>query len=409
MMLSTACAMPALAYGPMAGDASANASGGSTAASFGPTAGDTSANASGGSTAASFGLTGVLPAASSNVNGSLAMQSALTGAFASDILGTAVNGYFCDAVTTYTYENLQQDLRMLETQYSGVSCDSLATTSDGRSIYHLTIGNPQASKQLLLLGSIHGREYMCSQLIMRQLHALLELQKNGGSIQGKTAAAILESTCIHVLPMVNPDGVTISQFGLAGVQSAENRSRLQQLAQNYRGISGYTGTEDWIYRRWKNNINGVDINRNFPYGWDGLDDGMHQPSMEFYKGASALSEVESRTLVNVLSLYPITEVLNYHAQGGVIYWSCSGSSDSVERKSRHMAEIARKDTGYSLASASSDGKLTATYKDFTAACGIPAITLEIGSGACPLPESDIEAIWSRNQNVLKDILYDMTV
>lgn len=397
VLLTAAAVTPVAAeIGPMAGNAGEVISAGSTAVprnAVGPT------TPSAGSASGSIGI-------ATGVNGSLGMQSALTGAFASGILASAVNGYYCDAVTTYTYVNLQQDIQTLQTQYSGVSCDSLATTADGRSIYHIAIGNPQAEKQLLVLGSIHGREYMCSQLIMRQLHALLELAKSGGAIQGQSAAAILQNTCIHLIPMVNPDGVSISQFGLAGVQSAANRSSLQVLARNYRGLSGYTGTEDWIYRRWKNNVHGVDINRNFPLGWEELDDGTYQPSMEFYKGSAAVSETETQALINVLSTYKIKEVLNYHAQGGVIYWSYGGSPAGVEEKSRHMAEIARKDTGYSLAAAAGS-EPSASYKDFTAACGIPAITLEIGSGSCPLPETDIEAIWSRNQKVLQDLLFDL--
>lgn len=337
----------------------------------------------------------------------LISKVAKDGAFATNVYAEPVGGYYCEAVTTYTYANLESDLRALTQQYSDVRYDSLATTVDGRNIYHVAIGNTSAPRQILVVGSIHGREYISSQLIMRQLHALLELAKTGGTIQGQSAAALLETTGIHFVPMNNPDGVSLSQFGLLAVQNIANRADFQTMITNYRALAGYYGTEDWIFRRWKNNIRGVDINRNFSTGWAALDDKTYVPSMDFFKGAAPESEPETKALISVLSQYHISEILNYHSQGNVIYWNCGSSPAGINEQSRHMAEIAKAATGYVMDGGSEGNKPYASYKEYASVCGIPSITLEVGSGSCPVPEAQINTIWSRNQNVLNALLYDI--
>ena len=39
--------------------------------------------------------------------------------------------------------------------------------------------------------------------------------------------------------------------------------------------------------------------------------------------------------------------------------------------------------------------------------GIPAVTVEVGSGTCPLPETDISGIWEKNKGVLNALIADM--
>lgn len=40
---------------------------------------------------------------------------------------------------------------------------------------------------------------------------------------------------VHVVPMINPDGVTISQYGLSGLKTQEARSHIEAIAQREGG------------------------------------------------------------------------------------------------------------------------------------------------------------------------------
>lgn len=330
--------------------------------------------------------------------------------FNTNVYGTPVNGFYCDAVTTYTYENMQADISALQSHFGDiVKSGVLGVTADNRNIYELIVGNPQAENQILLIGSMHGREYITTQLIMRQIHGLLSMAETGGGVNGQGAAALLQSTCIRVVPMNNPDGVTLSQFGIAKVNKQENVANLLAMIEHDKQRENYTGDTDWYFRRWKNNINGVDINRNFSIGWAQLDDSRYFPSYEYFKGPSAESEAETQALIKVLTEADIDEVINYHAQGGVVYWSYGGAADEVEARSLELAKLVKQDTGYILGAASTNKNSVGSgaYKEYLAAKGIPAVTIEVGVGSCPLPESDITGIWGKNQNVLSDLIYEI--
>lgn len=329
-------------------------------------------------------------------------------AFASNVYGNPVNGYYFDAVTTYTYQNLVQDLNTLKAQY-GVAVNSLATTADGRSIFHVMVGNPNAKHRILVLGTIHAREYMTSQLVMRQLGKLLRENASGETYKSTSAKAMLQDMCIHFIPMVNPDGATLSQFGLNGIQNPNLRQQVQNIMLKDQQRTNYVGDTEWFYRRWKNNLNGVDVNRQFPLGWEGLNDKVYQPSFQFYKGSAPLVETEAKAIANILYQYKFDEILNFHAQGGVIYWSYSGADAGINFRSKTMADIVAGDTGYKLAtkSAAEDGSPTAGYKEFASSMGVPAITVEIGYGDCPVPETQIMTIWAKHQHVLEDLMTEL--
>lgn len=351
-----------------------------------------------------------VPAAGTDSNASAAGVVDETSPFSTNVYGSPVNGFYCDAVTTYTYEDLQSDINKLTTEYSGyVKVASLGITADDRNIYELIVGNNGAENQILLIGAMHGREYITTQLIMRQLHSLLTQAKTGENINGQTVAALLENTCIRVIPMNNPDGVTLSQFGEGKVNKQENIPNLRAMINHDKERENYNGNTDWYYRRWKNNINGVDINRNFSIGWEQLDDSRYFPSYEYYKGTAPESEAESVALLNVLNEASIDEVINYHAQGGVIYWSFGAAPDVVESRSRELAELVKAQTGYILGAQSTNKNSvgSGSYKECLALKGIPSVTIEVGLGSCPLPDTDIDGIWEKNQNVLSAIVYEL--
>ena len=73
---------------------------------------------------------------------------------------------------------------------------------------------------------------------------------------GTTYRELFSDMCLYIVPMDNPDGVMISQFGVNGAVAESTRNWLYGFKS-----AGYSLTQI------KANSNGVDINRNFPVGF----------------------------------------------------------------------------------------------------------------------------------------------
>ena len=301
----------------------------------------------------------------------------------------------------YTYQSLEADMQLLKSKYEGVTTDSIGKTVDGRNIYRIVIGNPNAEKKVLVLAAIHAREYITTPLVMRQVREMLDRKASG-----ETA---LNEVCIQFVPMANPDGVQISQRALDGLNNANSKQTVQRVIEGWAdwGLLENKDKYNWYLNKWKNNVNGVDLNHNFPTkGWAQLNDNRGKASSEFYKGPSAASEPETQAIIKLVNEQKFSEVINYHAQGQIIYWSQMHASKEVQAKDKAMAVIAARRTGYALVDPAADGsRYGAGFKDWLDwEKGIPNITLEVGLGVSPVPENQIEKIWQQNQGLLPELV-----
>ena len=301
----------------------------------------------------------------------------------------------------YTYQKMESDIELLKQRYEGVTSDSIGTTTDGRNLYRIVIGSRDAKKKILVVGAIHAREYITAPLVMRQIKEMLDKREDGDKS--------LDEICIEYVPMVNPDGVTISQSGINGLNKEESKKKLQEIIDSWSewGLKENQDKYNWFLNKWKNNLNGVDINHNFPtQGWPNRADSRKRPCNEFYKGASAGSESETQYLITLVNNENFDAVLNYHTQGQIIYWSNQHASADVLAKDRAMADIVAAHTGYKLVAPEADGSKYGTgFKDWLDwEKGIPNVTVEVGIGTSPVPETQIESIWQQNTGVLPDIV-----
>ena len=301
----------------------------------------------------------------------------------------------------YTYQKMESDIELLKQRYEGVTSDSIGTTTDGRNLYRIVIGSRDAKKKILVVGAIHAREYITAPLVMRQIKEMLDKREDGDKS--------LDEICIEYVPMVNPDGVTISQSGVNGLNKEESKKKLQEIIDSWSewGLKENQDKYNWFLNKWKNNLNGVDINHNFPtQGWPNRADSRKRPCNEFYKGASAGSESETQYLITLVNNENFDAVLNYHTQGQIIYWSNQHAAADVLAKDRAMADIVAAYTGYKLVAPEADGSKYGTgFKDWLDwEKGIPNVTVEVGIGTSPVPETQIESIWQQNTGVLPDIV-----
>lgn len=266
----------------------------------------------------------------------------------------------------YSYTDMKADLSVLEKTYDRYCrVDVIGATAQGRNLYDVVVGNQNADKTLLIVSTIHGREYACTVILMRQIEYYL--RNYNKTINGLKPATVLKDMQIHYVVMANPDGVNISQTK---------------------------------YARWKANSRGVDLNRNYPYKF--VVSGKKGP--EGYTGAKAGSEKETQALMSLTkSLKKNTDlcaVINYHAMGEIIFGEYSGNSASTKKEVRTLYLLARRLTGYKDAGGyNSTGH--GCYREYVMyGQGIPSITIEVGKHWCPIPYSDYQSIYNKNKMVV---------
>lgn len=300
----------------------------------------------------------------------------------------------------YTYENLVSDTGILELRYpSYFSADSLGETADGRKILHFVIGDEQASEKILINAGIHGREYITCQLVMKQTAAFLKHLAARDFYGDVSYEDLLHDTAIHVICMVNPDGVSISQKGTDGIQTDEVRDNLAQIAQ----LDGTSLSDGDYLKRWKSNANGVDLNRNFDALWEQYADPAGHPSSDHYKGTAPGCEVESNALIQLTTKEQFSRTISYHTQGQVIYWYF-GQEGSLYDQTLDFANRISAVTGYPL-DAAYQSLDPAGYKDWAIQSqGIPSLTIEVGTQDSPVPPEQFAQIWEENQFVWEETL-----
>lgn len=298
----------------------------------------------------------------------------------------------------YSYDQMQQDLAALQERYPGqMVVDSLGTTADGRDITEVILGDVDAEHHILIQATMHAREYMNTVLAMNQIEDYLSGLENR-SYADQTWKEIFENVCLHIIPMVNPDGVTISQDGVDGISDDNLKSRLEECYQtdlaNGKGSSDITQ----YFRTWKANAEGVDLNRNFDAGWDNYI-GASGPSTECYKGTAPASEPESQAVLSVAQNYDLDCCIAYHSYGNLIYWNY-GSQGTVLDTDQELAQCVSGVTGYEMHSTVQDSTDAAGCSDyFVLNLGIPAVTIENGGSECPMPIEEYQPMYQRNQNL----------
>ena len=285
-------------------------------------------------------------------------------------------------VDKYSYSQMVNDISALASRYPGtVTVKSIGKSADGRDIYDVIVGNPNASKKILFQGAIHAREYIVVPLMMQQLEYLAAGFTNNGTYMTQPLSNILGQVAFHFVPMLNPDGVTISQTMQAAYAADKASSRTTVSYEEY-------------MRRWKANARGVDLNYNFAANWEGINVSLTHPSANGYKGTNPLSEPESQAIANLIQGTGFNAVINYHAMGNVIYWDTQNNQKAAESKA--LANAVHALNGYSVLGSKGVGGL----KDWLQqAAGIPGITIEVGRSTCPVSFSEYPAIWNQNKAV----------
>ncbi len=188
----------------------------------------------------------------------------------------------------------------------------VGNTYENRPIYALKISDnvdqDEDEPAIMIVSCHHAREIATPELA---IHAIEQLLDNYGTDPEITA--LVDNNEIWISPVWNPDG--------------------------------YVYCFD-VYDYWRKNRTpfpggyfGVDLNRNYPYGWNGPYGGSTSPSSDTYKGPMAGSEQETRNMIVLSQNRRFAKVLDFHNYGReVLYTYYLSSALPTEIENYYVAE-----------------------------------------------------------------------
>lgn len=196
----------------------------------------------------------------------------------------------------------------------------------GRAINAYYFGNGPTT--ILYTGAIHGNEQSSRYVTQRWIE---ELEAKARDIPADRQ--------IVVVPIVNPDGIA---------------------------------------RSGRNNVNNVNLNRNFPtFNWTSDTPVSSGTTEKGAGGPSALSEPESKALADFTILLQPRFVVTYHSKGSLVNSNDVSTSVGLGQQYARLA-------GYSYISNAATNEtfgftMTGTYEDWLIERGIPAILIELNT------------------------------
>ena len=203
-------------------------------------------------------------------------------------------------------------LKGLVMRYPFLSLHEIGRSVMGRRIQAVSIGT--GTKRVGYNAAHHANEWITVPLLLRFLEEYAAAFALGGFIGGVPARELYETATLHMVPLVNPDGVDLVTGALSTQDSFYGQA--SALASYYPDIPFPEG--------WKSNITGVDLNLQYPAGWEQarankFAQGIVSPAPADYVGPAPLSAPESRALYDfTLALQPRL-TLSLHTQGRTIY------------------------------------------------------------------------------------------
>ena len=289
-----------------------------------------------------------------------------------------------------TSELNQRYLQQIAEKYPFTKLEEVGVTDFQRPIWMLTIGT--GKRHVLFTAAHHANEWITALVLLKYAEDLAEAVQKGGILFGQRAKEMADAVMIHIIPLVNPDGVDL----VTGAMTPESAQYLlaRELAQKYPAIPFPEG--------WKANLLGVDLNLNYPAGWlqareIKFSQGYTSPGPRDYVGRAPLDQMETRALANLTEKLNPDLVLAYHSQGKEIYWQFR---DYEVPGAKELGEVMARVSGYTLADTPYASSF-AGYKDwFIQNFRRPGYTVEVGSGENPLPLSQFPEIYRDNVPLL---------
>ncbi|MEN6644719.1 MAG: DUF2817 domain-containing protein [Armatimonadia bacterium] len=184
--------------------------------------------------------------------------------FLGNVIGSSVH-YGKHYPTKLPYDELLVEMQKLAARYPAIEYREEGTASDGHPLGSLSIGD-RKKPGFLFTNGIHGWEWEAGYGLLHLMELLAEDPPEGLSVK---------DFHLTVVPQLNP----------------------------------------WGYDHdMRHNANGVDMNRNFPVGWDDYEGGddVYQPWDFDYKGPAPGSEPETQIVMRMMEELKPVVLLDFH-------------------------------------------------------------------------------------------------
>jgi len=193
----------------------------------------------------------------------------------------------------HTYAEQNAFLKNLSDAYPTITKfnPTIGTTIQGNNIFSIVVTGTASGtkKKIFISGGQHAREWVASATVLYIIQNLVTLYSSNTQVK-----QLLDTTAIHFVPLVNPDGYIFSWSG--------SNNRLWR--KNRRANTGGTY--------------GVDLNRNWNDHWGG-EGSSGTPSSDTYRGTAPFSEPESTAISNYVNAYkPFAGGIDYHSYSQLI-------------------------------------------------------------------------------------------
>jgi carboxypeptidase T len=224
--------------------------------------------------------------------------------------------------TTLTYDryhNRAEGIAFMRTIAAAfpniVQMVSLGQALGGRDIWALKItDNPTVvepgEERILFTGVTHAREWATHEMMLYLAEYLTNRYPADPQVR-----RIVDNSVVWLVPVVNPDGFD------------------------------YTWTNDRMWRKNRKFISGtcygVDINRNYAYGWGGPGASTN-PCDETYRGQSAASEIETQAMQNLLSAQTPAIGVSFHTYSQLLLFAWGSTTQVTPESYTSLRAIGKK-------------------------------------------------------------------
>ncbi len=304
--------------------------------------------------------------------------------------GVYLEGNIVKTNICYTWEKVKETVESLKKCYPFIEISSIGKSVMGKDIYAIRLGCGE--KKVLYSGAHHANEWITTVLLLKFIENFCHAYQNDEYIYCESVRRLWNRRSLCIVPLVNPDGVDLVNGGIDKTNIFYKNA--ERIAMEYSDIPFPKG--------WKANIEGCDLNLNYPAGWANakkikFDMGYTKRAPKNYVGDAPLSCPESRAMYNYSIFNSFSLTLSYHTQGKVIYWKYL---DYLPENSEFIAKELSRASGYTLDITPVESGF-AGYKDwFIERYNMPGYTIEAGEGENPLDISQFDEIYKDNEGLL---------